>query len=130
MVKEVADSYTQLRDLGFKAFERSRAYAAAQREITDMAAESSGYLYVDYQSRVRVHDLLGHPSGTVMAEAKRVLQTLVPPVSQQQCTPQPRGYTQQFKVCWARHTPIAVGAILLYGLAHYLASMLKGFVAQ
>ena len=40
MVKEVACSYTTTTNLGFKAFEKSRAYSTAKQEIS-MATKPS-----------------------------------------------------------------------------------------
>ncbi len=80
MVKEVAHSYTQLPDLGFKAFGKSRAYSAAKEEITKFAGakspEVAGYLYVGYRGTVIVRDLLGQPNEHLRAQALGMLSTL------------------------------------------------------
>ena len=142
MVKEVARSYTELKNLGFKAFEKSRAFSAAKQEIFKMAtgpSEVSGYLYVDYQNAVIVQDLLGHPNETVKAQALRMLQSLVPSISQQPVKHQHKGDNQEaarqlpavlgkLKMCVARYTSTVVYAIVLFGFVHYVASVAAQFI--
>ena len=143
MAKEVARSYTEMKSLGFKAFEKSHAYSVAKQEIFKIAtqpSEVSGYLYVDYQSKVIVQDLLGRPNATDKARAMRVLQFLAPSASHR--ASQSVGFRQGYiyvqglacqlmadkgQLQWdvARHTSVVVCAIILLGLAWYAEPLLS-----
>lgn len=144
MVKEVARSYGELKDsLGFKAFEKSRAYAAAKQEIRKMAvtksSEMPGYWYVDYKNAVIVRDLLGDPNAERRTEASKFLQTILPVANQQLLSTKyspvgmsdkmPSGVGTSNSVL-ASNRAVVASAIALVVVVHYAAHLLKPFVTR
>lgn len=143
MVKEVAHSYEELKDsLGFKAFEKSRAYAAAKQEIRKMAVTKSsevpGFWFVDYRNRVVVRDLLGELDAEPRAQALQFLQTLLPVADQQALRPVPvdpsGGMSDNMpidagesKSVLASNGAVIASAIALFVLVHCAAYLLKPF---
>lgn len=81
IVRQVANSYRQFPDLGFRAYDTSEVYTAAKHELfqqTQMLNKGCIFLHVEsVNDNIVVRDLLGRPPPATRAEVVHKLQSLV-----------------------------------------------------
>lgn len=83
---QVAKSYQEFPDLGFRAYDTSEVFTAAKQELfqqTQTLNKGCNFLHMDYvYHKIVVKDLVGRPPSAARAKAVYKLQSLVSSINE------------------------------------------------